>query len=64
MEDFWGSLSLGWVLGGLTVVVFLLATDSTHQDGVRKGQIQCLTGDVQYHLVMQPDSTRTWERIR
>lgn len=31
-------------------------------DGYRQGQIDALTGKVKYELVVQPDSTRTWEK--
>lgn len=32
--------------------------------GYRDGQVAALTGNVAYQLVVHPDSTKTWERIK
>jgi len=58
MKDSGLSFLVG-VLLGLLVALFVAIT----ADDYKKGQIDALTGKVKYHLVIQPDSTRTWEEI-
>ena len=32
--------------------------------GYQEGQIDALTGKIVYELVVQPDSTRKWEKVK
>ena len=45
------------LLGGLLLFCCLLS------EGEKQGQINALTGNVQYKLVTHKDSTKTWEFI-
>jgi len=48
------------------MVVFELAFTADDDDSIRykQGQIDAMTGKIKYHLVVQPDSTKTWEKIK
>jgi hypothetical protein len=34
-----------------------------YSEGFKAGQISSLTGDIQYELTINQDSTRTWKKI-
>jgi hypothetical protein len=53
----------------LFLAVFLLCfygyvRTTSENRSYKQGQIDALTGKVQYKLVAMPDSTKVWERIR
>ena len=55
---------MGTMIGVILFAILLIATDATPRDGYRRGQIDALSGkSIKYHLVVNPDSTRTWEEI-
>ena len=47
------------VVGIILTFTFLNITDMTYKDG----QIDALTGEIHYHMVVNEDSTRTWELL-
>jgi hypothetical protein len=65
--DNWNLFLVGVVLGVFSVVGFisLLGNESRfYMNGYEQGQVDALTGKIKYELVIQPDSTRTWEKIK
>lgn len=48
---------------GACIVAFAIGFTETDKN-YRQGQIDALTGKVQYHLVVHPDKTATWEEIK
>jgi len=46
----------------LAAAVALISTLWLTSDVYRQGQIDALTGNIQYELVMQADSTRIWQK--
>ena len=52
-------LSAGFALGVIFTIIIALLTGSTYQEG----QIDCINGNIKYELVVQPDSSKTWEPI-
>ena len=57
----WDAFGDGFVLGGLfAIAIFVLLLFVINP--YRKGQIEALTGDVRYELVVQPDSSKIWKR--
>lgn len=52
----------GFIVGGLFSTILLAVLDANN-GSYRDGQIDALTGTVQYELVTHADSTKTWERI-
>ena len=53
----------GLICGEIFVVVIVLIADPIGM-GYKKGQIDAQTGKVKYHLVTEPDSTRTWQEVK
>jgi hypothetical protein len=47
----------------LNAFISMPGTES-YVEGYAKGQIDALTGNVHYHLVAKPDSSKVWERIK
>ena len=45
----------------LTMCIF--AASFGYSLGFKDGQVKALTGTIKYELVVQQDSTRTWEKI-
>jgi hypothetical protein len=60
MDDFLCGVVTGIVLGIILLGVIVNIAGTTYEDG----QIDALTGNVKYHLVINPDSTKTWESIK
>jgi len=60
MDDFLCGVATRIVLGIILLGVIVNIADTTYEDG----QIDALTGNVKYHLVINPDSTKTWESIK
>jgi len=55
---------LGIIIVGIMVAVGLSCHDiQTFDNGYKRGQIDALTGMVQFRLVTKADSSRTWEKI-
>jgi len=60
-RDFWYmlmALVAGVLIGIFGGVFLMIIRHNTYRDG----QIDALNGIVKYELVVQPDSTRTWEK--
>lgn len=51
---------LGFIFGMLISAILAVLTIPNYRDG----QVDALTGHLKYHLVTQPDSTKTWEYIK
>lgn len=54
---------LGFVSGLSVFIFFTLIVPGEGSASYKKGQIDALNGKVQFHLVVNPDSSRTWKRI-
>ncbi len=57
---------ISFLLGAFLVLVIVLITLTLYPESnklYKQGQIDALTGKIEYELVVQIDSTRTWERI-
>lgn len=55
-------------IGSVILIVIIIALlflggFICYSKGYYKGQVHALTGNVKYELVVNPDSTRTWETI-
>lgn len=60
-EEIMDLFSRGFVVGVIVITaLFMLLLFVTNP--YRKGQIEALTGDVRYELVVQPDSSKIWKR--
>ena len=57
-EMYWIGVTSGMLLA-IIMMLILGTPDSRYKDG----QVDALTGKVKYELVVQDDSTRTWESI-
>ena len=55
-------LVLSFVAGILAMILIILIF--INEPRYKEGQIDALTGQIKYELVIQPDSTRTWELIK
>ena len=65
VDDFSGGFIAGAFIAiiiSLMVSVLFLGPIS-YNTGFKEGQIDALTGNVKYELIINPDSTRSWERI-
>lgn len=51
---------LGIVCFGIAIGILIGRTDKTNY---KQGQIDALTGNIKYELVINDDSTKTWEEI-
>ena len=55
-----------WVLFGIASFVLMAATillvATTYEGAYKLGQVEALTGTVNYELVTAADSTRSWEK--
>jgi len=56
------SLVINILFGMILISVIALFVWNTPEYFYRKGQIDALTGIIKYELVINPDSTRIWER--
>jgi len=57
-----GWMLIGVVIGLLSGIVFMgTLLNMPKNDQYRQGQIDALTGKVHYELMMNADSTKTWE---
>lgn len=56
---------VGFILGlgiGALIIVLVILSIPEHTAPYKMGQIDALTGKVEYQLVDKPDGTRVWER--
>ena len=49
---------------GFVLVFIILSLNPICNRYYKNGQIDALTGNVEFNLVTKPDSTREWERIK
>ncbi len=56
------ALSIMWLAVGI-ILMLVISVIFIEPTVYKEGQIDALTGNVKYHLVVNPDSTRTWKRI-
>ncbi len=54
------SFAIGFLVGVLLLAFALYVTPTDYF--YKRGQIDCLTGQVKYELVTLDDSTRVWEK--
>ena len=54
----WFGAFIGFILGALIVGTV------RYNEGFKEGQIEALTGNVQYELQVQPDSSRVWVKTK
>lgn len=59
MKDFIIAIVIGLLLGW-SIVFFMKSMEKSY----KQGQIDAITGKVNYKLVINPDSTKTWEEIK
>jgi hypothetical protein len=52
-----------FLMGACFSLLFVIVLILISPDWYKQGQIDALTGKVKYHLVIQDDSTKTWEPI-
>ena len=52
------------LVAGVIIVVVLTIVDVKLEYEYHQGQIDALTGKIQYELKVNPDSTRTWEKTK
>lgn len=57
------AVTRGFIIAFLILVCFLIS-GIAYNYGIKKGQIEALTGVIKYELVTHPDSTKTWEEIK
>ena len=62
-DKFGAFFCLGFVIGVIMSLILIFII-SKHTIFYKWGQIDALTGKVKFELVTQPDSTRTWEKIK
>jgi len=60
MDNFISVFIVGVVVEMFLLVIMMNAKNMTYKDG----QIDALTGKIEYHLITNPDSTKTWESIK
>ena len=48
----------------ICLIIGVVIGIGTRSKGYKCGQIHALTGRVKYHLVVKPDSTRIWVKIK
>lgn len=58
------SMIIGMIIGMILITVLIVFVWDIPKCNYRKGQIDALTNKIEYHLVINEDSTRTWERIK
>ncbi len=59
-QSFIAGLVIGLILCAAT---FAITRIIVMNDYYKQGQIDALTGKINYHLVTKPDSTRVWEKL-
>ncbi len=62
-----GDYSTGIVIGviiGVIIIGILTAILDPIRDSYKQGQVDALTGQIKFELVSNPDSSKTWERIK
>ena len=56
------------VLALLLFIMLFFAVDYTQQksstEGYKQGQVDALTGKINYKLTTAPDSTKTWQEVK
>jgi len=62
MKEIITTISVALIIIVLFVYGLSVADKSGFDNGYRSGQIDALTGNIQYRLVVKPDSTRVWEK--
>jgi hypothetical protein len=55
---------LTFMIGVLVGVLLLMGLETATERTYKDGQVKALTGKVEYKLVVNADSTRTWEYIK
>jgi hypothetical protein len=64
MREYIGIFILSFIVGlGVGMIFFKILLTIASED-YKGGQIDALTGNVKYHLVTMPDSTREWRSIK
>jgi len=53
----------GMIIGMILITVLIVFVWDIPECKYRKGQIDALTNKIEYHLVINEDSTRTWELL-
>ena len=61
MDDFDKGVYIGILIASIFWLMMIFLAIVPEQQKV--GQIDALTGNIKYELVVNPDSTRTWEEI-
>lgn len=59
--EHWEGIIVGVSIGLLLMLIVLPIVDNKNY---KEGQIDAFTGKIVYELVVQDDSTRTWEKIK
>jgi uncharacterized membrane protein YdjX (TVP38/TMEM64 family) len=62
-SDLGWSFIIGLFIGMIIGVILLSMIFNPTEIGYKRGQIDALIGNIKYELVINPDSTRTWEKI-
>ena len=62
MKEIIATFSVAIIIIALFVYGLNVADKSGFDNGYRSGQIDALTGNIRYRLVVKPDSTRVWEK--
>lgn len=58
---FWSGLAVG--IAAFVLLIAYMEPDQIDHSRYKEGQIDAMTGKIHYHLVVNDDSTRTWEKI-
>jgi hypothetical protein len=65
MNDFLKGIGIGLLLAGfIGFIAAMTFSASSEANGYKRGQIDALSGNnIKYHLVVNSDSSRTWQEI-
>ena len=63
MSDDWKTVMMILIGSLISSIVLVYGAIEIRDSSYREGQINALTGKVEYHLVVKSDSTKVWEKI-
>lgn len=63
-DNFGAGFFTDFIIGAVTGIILWAAIFNPIKTGYKQGQIHALTGHAKYELVINPDSTKTWEEIK
>lgn len=63
MNEDWITVLLVWLLALIVTIIIVFGVTDVRDLAYKNGQIDAMTGKIQYHLIVNSDSTKEWEKI-